>query len=192
MEFASEPIERKHLRSTKKIFDMYQEAYKAGGFHWNNTCGFHVHVSFRPKRPPEIISKEFCDFFYEKMQEKFLGAFERRKNNRYCRATVYDDYLYQSSDRYQGININPSLHKHGTVEFRIFPTSTPIRMWEFLKFTLKTIEQFLDIPLVKKFSLDITEMEKYNGDIDYTLDMKVAELGQDERIVNLKPLNENV
>jgi len=197
-EFASEPIERKHLRSTKKIFDMYDKAYRNGDFHWNDTAGFHVHVSFRPKRPPEIISKEFCDFFYEKMQEKFAGALKRRKNNRYCLAMIYDENsIYRGTERYHGVNINPSLHKHGTVEFRIFPAATPYQMWKFLKFTLKTVEEFIDIPLVKKFSIDIPETEEYNRNIDYTLNMEMKEIADGSGfdtfdVAHLKPLKHNV
>lgn len=198
-EFVTEPIEYAHRRSAKKIFDLFDKAYQEGEFHWNASCGFHIHVSFKPLMPPEIFSTQFCDFFLKKTEATFPGVFKRRKNNRFCRAIFDDTYITQGSDRYRAINMRPAMQRHKTVEFRIWPASTPKRMYEFFKFTLKTIEEFLDSEISLKWDLDeykqeaeersseeSVKMHRSELNIEYQVNMQMVEVLTEDKI-NLQP-----
>lgn len=140
-EFNSVPYARRSTHSQRKIFDLLQAEYEQGNFHFNNTCGFHIHTSFRPKRPPELISSLFCHYFYVALKKEFPEVIKKREHNSFCEFAYNDTIIAHPTDRHIAINYL-SLPKHGTVEFRIFPTDEPKSMYEYLKFTIHTIEDF--------------------------------------------------
>lgn len=165
MEFASKPI--KSLQAVKKIFELLEIAKNENKYHWNKSAGFHIHVSFKPKIPVEIISSQFNFFFHQELEKKFKTIIRIRGENEYCRIGFADDSeIAFTNDRYKSINFMPSFKKHGTIEFRIFPSATPKTMYQYLKFTLSTIKKFLKKELKTEFS---EELEDYS-EIDYSFD----------------------
>lgn len=151
-EFASRPITYgTHIRKVNTIFNYLLRMKKGGKFHWNNSCGFHIHVSFSNDRPTELISKEFLQFFAKKLEKDFKTVHRVRGANSYCKIPseriFEDDGLmneWMRNERYSFINVYPALQKHGTIEFRIFPANTPNSMKKYLLYTLKAINEFID------------------------------------------------
>lgn len=160
MEFASRPLAinsygRKQL---KEIFSLLEEKHKEKEFHWNKSCGFHVHVSFSPNQPPEIWSKEFTNGFLQVMGQKFPGILKRRSNNRYCKATSYRDIdIVDSQDRYRFINLNSAYDSHGTIEFRIFPSGNPKNLRKYLVFILKFVRMFIANGIEKTLEVELAD-----------------------------------
>lgn len=137
-EFASEALT--NLSEAKKIFKIFQK-HK---YHWNNSAGFHIHVSFYPKLPQEIMSSCFINYFKKELYNSYPDVISLRGKNRYCRISKITDFdITYSEDRYRFINFMPALHKHGTIEFRIWPSGKPLKMYEYLCFTLEKIEFFI-------------------------------------------------
>lgn len=138
-------------KEAKNIFLVLNDARKRKEFHWNKSAGFHVHVSFSPKCPPEIFSPPFAIFFHQELERKFGTVIRVRGKNRFCKLIRYKNTLKEVSediigsrhDRYKSINFYNAYSRHGTIEFRIFPSAFPTRMYLFLLFTLKTIQKFL-------------------------------------------------
>ena len=145
IEFASGKYEIEKLRTdVKKFFDILIKGYADKEFHWNKSMGFHIHVSFKPKTPTEILSTQFVDFFFEQLKKKYPTVYNVRGKNYYCRLNTNTDYeIIHNHDRYRAINLAPALEKHGTIEFRIFPTNSPKVMKAYMLFTLNTINKFL-------------------------------------------------
>lgn len=142
------------LAKGKKIVSLFQEAYNKGEFHWNKSCGFHVHVSFDPVKPADLYSSQFAAYFEKALNTKFPGVVSRRKNNNYCRMQFSDEEIADPTERYRFINF--TMGHHPTLEFRIFPAAMPTRMWSFVEFTLATIARFIkEETLVIKQEIDI-------------------------------------
>lgn len=146
-EFASTAFSVTALKPAKNIFKLYQEAYENGEYHWNKSSGFHVHTSYEPKMPFDIFSMRFYNFFIGRMKEKYPNEYESRKSNRYCADNLKPKDLIRKQsryDRYKSLNFLPALERHGTAEFRIFPTAEPDKMLEYLLFILETINMYLE------------------------------------------------
>lgn len=142
-EFASSPyLINSHVPSS--VFAKFQKAYINEGYHWNESCGFHVHVSFKPKIPPEIFSTQFAEYFYSRMKKVFPKEFKDRRNNGFCKAeNPVESIAKNDGNRYRGINFRPAMEKHGTIEFRIFPANEPEKMQRYCSFIIRTLRAFL-------------------------------------------------
>jgi len=144
MEFASNILDRKGLVKFNEIFDIFIDNPKM--YHWNESCGLHIHVGFRNRNPVEIVSEQFFKFFKSKFIENYPKEFKKRSGDQYCnfsKMTDHDIIEYRNSnDRYKAINYN-ALPNHGTVEFRIFPATTPEKMKEYALFIIDSVEEFL-------------------------------------------------
>lgn len=169
------------------FFDLLQKQYEDGNFHWNRTAGFHIHTGYYPKLPIEIFSKEFHDAYIKKLSETFPKEFEMRAHNRFCKAKQSEEEIASigrqySVERYKAINFTHAFNTHGTIEFRIFPSSEPNRMREFVFFTIDFIENFLEnIKLERKFELSFKEKKyrrykKFNEKVEgHTLEIRTSE-----------------
>ena len=157
-EYNSYPILRTHKREAKNIFMKFQDAYKLKKYHFNKSAGFHIHVSFSPKLPPDIFSKSFNDFFHERLKTKYPNVIKKRQNNIYCRINTLEDGALDKLPRYSSINFQQAWLKHGTIEFRVFPANTPMMMYRYLLFTLRVINDFLKKENIH-YALDVN-MEK--------------------------------
>lgn len=149
-EFASSIIkddkDQTALEKASTILKEYDLAYKRKQYHWNESSGFHVHVSFYPANPPEIMSSDFVRYFINRVKEHFPTEYGQRKSNRYCSTRrITDRTILDGCDRYKAVNIKPSLAKHGTIEFRIFPANNPKKMLKYLNFTIDSINRFVRI-----------------------------------------------
>ena len=162
----------RQLNKIKAFFDGLNDWWEKKEFHYNDSMGFHIHISFTPKVPPEIYSAEFRQFFLKKLKEKQRKMLKTRENNYYCKTlekegrlaedkSEHGDDMVESCNRYQFINFKSALEAHGTIEFRIFPTDKPLKMFGYLQFTLDTIKEFLagDVEMKRTASL-----EYENGD----------------------------
>lgn len=160
------PYKVESIESVKGAFDEMEKAWKDGYFHTNASAGFHIHVSFKTF-PAEILSARFYAYFIEKLRRKFPEVVKTRSTNRYCRVStaitkeaktllkktvVYDGSLSDADaipwggfDRYNAINMRPSWNERQTVEFRIFPSAEPSKMWEMLVFTIYEIQRFIEV-----------------------------------------------
>lgn len=170
-EFVSKPLKYNDIekKTATKIFNLFNVYYKKKEFHWNESTGFHIHLSFNPKIPVEIWSTEFAKFFEEKLKEKFRLIYKTRKDNHYCLVKINEEVIANfdlesgSSARYSFINFVPAFKKHGTIEFRIFPANRPLTMKKYLKATFKFIEEFLeksDGLLKRDFEFEMPEETK--------------------------------
>jgi hypothetical protein len=162
-EFNSRAISVRNIGKMMEIFDMFQQAYENEEFHYNKTCGFHIHLSFLPKTPAEIFSIQFVNGFFERMKEKFVRAFAVRSKNHFCSTNIQErDIAWKDSERYRGVNLWPSMYKHGTIEFRIWPSDKPEKMREYFLFTIGFVKKFLSAPLKVDFSDEVNIDTEYS------------------------------
>ena len=149
-----------HTERARALFEYLQKMAEKKRFHWNDSCGFHVHTGFSPKRPPEIMSKEFTTYFLGKLKAEYPTEWKKRHGNSYCQTFEYDEVeIYRPSDRYRAINYC-ALSKHGTIEFRFFPMNDPMVLYEYIRFVLRTITEFMDMKLERRIEVDITSILK--------------------------------
>jgi hypothetical protein len=123
--------------------------------HVNETCGFHIHVSFtRLFYYQVLMSKKFFDYFLKeagvwgKKACPGYDNFWRRLNGRvhYCAPSYQPDAQAAARDkgdaRYSALNYCFGLHK--TIESRLMPMfNTPDEAWEAVKFTVNTMRRYL-------------------------------------------------
>lgn len=123
--------------------------------HVNETCGFHIHVSFtRLFYYQVLMSKKFFDFFLKEAkkwgedQGVTNEAFWNRLNGRvhFCAPAYHPDEQAAARGkgpaRYSALNYCFSLHK--TIESRLMPMfETPDEAWEAVKFTVNTMRRYL-------------------------------------------------
>lgn len=146
MEFVSKVLDydRSGKITAGKIFTLLEKYRKEKEFHWNSSMGFHVHISFTPKMPVDCWNIEFANFFADQLRKKFKGVFKNRQNNRYCQvSSVREESIATSNYRYTFINFRASYVKHGTLEFRIFPSDKPLKLKRYLEFVFKQVNYFL-------------------------------------------------
>src|SRR5258708_9937935 len=139
-EYVTAPVLLEDKKEFKKVFDVLKEGTKDGRFHWNKSAGFHIHISFRPMIPPEIRSTKFTKFMLDAIKDKFPIEYRMRTATQWCRVTGLDseDFINDPHDRYKAINY-ASFQKHGTLEFRIFPSRHPHRMYQYVCFIIKKV-----------------------------------------------------
>ncbi len=141
-EYNSLPL-KKDSKDIDKIFGIFQKAYDNGLYNFNATAGMHIHMSFEPQRPPEILSFLFFKTFMESLKRVFPKEIRPRIGHRFCEDIRDDREVFSGNERYRAINFQPALQRHGTIEFRIFPSETPEKMKNFLLFTISQVEHFL-------------------------------------------------
>jgi hypothetical protein len=162
------PYTKAGSKESAKIMDLFHKTYKDGDFHFNKTTGFHIHMSFKEKIPKEIVSVQYHDFMVDRINKKYheLLSNRGRLNNRYCKAhdkARLASSIYRESDRYRNINFMPSLQRHGTVEFRWFPTCEPKVMASILSDVLKWTNQFLGKEIKEVLTINVNFSEvKYD------------------------------
>lgn len=133
------------MYEAREIFEQLED-----GFHFNKTMGFHVHLGFSPKRPPELFYTKFFKELSKALENEFPDEYRARSRNRYCKflpkATLgSDSYAYQGDgDRYKAINLHCSMDLHGTLEIRFFPTAEPKKMLKYLEFCLSFVGEFIN------------------------------------------------
>jgi hypothetical protein len=84
----------------------------------------------------------FYKWFMENLSKEFPEVIPARIKGTYCKAVADDKEVYRGTDRYRAINFQPALSRHGTIEFRIFPSNKPAIMMKYLQFTLEQIKIF--------------------------------------------------
>lgn len=138
-------IDESGIREIQAFFTLLNDAYLRKDFHWNESCGFHIHVSFNNSMAPEIFSHQFIKFFKNALFKRQKRAIALRKNNQFCKLSYSKKEVGSRNavDRYRFVNLWPSLSKHGTIEFRIFPTNKPKIMFRYIMFTLGQLRLFL-------------------------------------------------
>lgn len=159
-EFPCSNLELAEFRSTPyaetediiKFFTLFEKLSKKRNFlggsskyHWNSSCGFHVHVSFTPKVPVEIWSAEFARYFLKRLRVYFPNELEQRRKIHFCKVVTAEKDIAQrnTGDRYRFINFGPAMYRHGTIEFRIFPAAEPKKMNGYTLFVVESINKFL-------------------------------------------------
>jgi hypothetical protein len=105
----------------------------------NETCGFHVHTSFKStKHYNNLMEEEFYKFFLEKMKN-FANTIEYSKDkerliyrlsgwNRFARKAFIPDYQCKEmkGDYFRYTQLNFSYRVHNTIECRLFPMFTRV------------------------------------------------------------------
>ncbi len=172
-EFNSKPYSVKSIRLLKKFFDMLHAEYTKGNFHFNKTCGFHIHISFTEGRPVEIFSRQFTNFFLKSLKSKQKKVMEMRSGNKFCKLTLTNQEIEKPGygERYRFINLWDAYLKHGTIEFRIFPSYKPKAMYRYIVFTLGQINTFLQRPITvrAKTEIDFAKVTTENHEVTANL-----------------------
>src|SRR3990167_470257 len=136
----------KPRRQFFEMFEMLQLAYKKNEFHYNNTTGLHMHISFKPNKKPSILwSKKFYEFMCEYWRANFPTMYKKRKNNSYC-AVQDSEPAMVDDDRYNALNFVGAYERHKTLEIRIFDTCEPKKMRAYALGTIKAIQSYLANP----------------------------------------------
>lgn len=139
-EIESRPRFMSDISELEKDIDVFTEIIEPS----NNTMGFHVHVSFRlaGKGVHSLFTeKEVVQEFVKEYAKTFTQPPERgRLRNEHCvipkRATSWD-----YTQKYLAIGASYSNVNHGTIEFRLFPSSNnPRKLKQYVEFALKFIE----------------------------------------------------
>jgi len=148
------------LRNTiKHIYKYVVEA--------NHTMGIHIHIAVKDRDYYKLHSYDFVKYFEQKIRDLDSETLIKRFNNSYCKP--YDDarqfsrianrqayYDYKDSSRYYFINFCYKLH--GTIEFRIFNvTKDPERAYSYVRFVVKTVNDFLSKKKLQKFTETLVE-----------------------------------
>lgn len=142
-EFNAIPVNINKLKELKKVFLLLKTVPNYKNYHYNDTMGFHVHLSFNTK-PVELFHEKFTQFFTDKLKTEYPEVWTERANNYYCKAeNCLTNKKILCADRYSAVNLFSSYAKHNTVEFRIFPANTGLRMFNWLVFTTQTVSEYL-------------------------------------------------
>ena len=176
-EMVTKPYKRKRniLKTIKKAIAYIDETPLS--------CGIHIHISLKEKEEYyNLLSTKFIKYYEKKLNNyslrkgKDYGKLrERIKNSRWCKEykektkkeilMLIEEQAIYGRNRYYGVNF--SLSKHGTIEFRSFPSTKNIL---FIKNTIifleKTVNSFI---------------EKYNNkDLQCTLQCNIIEEEEEE------------
>ena len=146
------PYNQEGLEKIKDLFDYLQANFQDGrAYHWNKSCGFHIHFSFTPKEPPELLSIIFADYLRKQIITKYPDVYELRKYISYCNFEKLNEKDIGSknwgkthSNRYHYLNTQVALREHGTIELRAFPADEPRKMKDYFDFSVKTINEFIE------------------------------------------------
>lgn len=150
-ELATRVFNIDQLAEVESFFGRLQTLSDKGLYHFNRSMGFHIHLGFEPKRPPELISLQFVKHFLKETRKAFPDAYNLRKANRFCRIRTTEKELASfNADRYKAVNIVGAQQSHRTIEIRLFPSEEPKKMLKYLKFTLKLVKAFLKTEIKKR------------------------------------------
>lgn len=128
-------------------------------FGYNHTCGFHVHISLaednggdwaRRKKLTGLMgmltSPRFVEYFRYRMKRELPEEYDKRRNVYHCKYSYTKDelpgYAMPNVDRYRAINF-AAWHRHGTIEFRIFPMGDAGALARYVDFTVTVITEYL-------------------------------------------------
>lgn len=139
----------------------------------NASAGFHIHLGFNPKVPPEIKSVEFSKYFLSELKKNHTESYKKRENVRYCIPNSEDDNEVNDNDRYKAVNYC-SFSKHGTLEIRIYPSDTPQKMYGYLIFTLETTKRYLQSRIETNYKITFADNENEHTTHEYAKNQKVA------------------
>lgn len=165
VELYDKEIISKPYESPKKLFPIFErlEKYESKGeYHYNDSMGFHVHISFVGVIPSAVCSQEFVRMFEDKCSKKYPSMWNRRIESRYCVPNSIDGKIEEPltndeideeifgaikgrTPRYRAINFTPlSGNNQGiyTVEFRIFATSKPQTMYNQLVWLVGLVKKW--------------------------------------------------
>lgn len=133
----------------------------------NNSCGNHIHVSFRDETMyykfllteiQKLFVSSYVSYFrtekYLQRIENFYSKFEF--NDRKISNRIYEQLTtsYKNRSRYWSINLNP-YKEYRTIEFRIFPYADDV--WEFfeqVKFLLRFLKEIHNKKAIIKHNKD--------------------------------------
>jgi hypothetical protein len=116
--------------------------------------GFHVHVSMREDSYYAVLfDRNFTNYFKDMILDEL--DIHNRLDNSFCYNSYNDTYFRhhfprsargyaREFDRYKMINFLSAFGKFGTMEFRIFPSRPTCDMYDYVKFTIKHINKYLD------------------------------------------------
>lgn len=150
-------------QDTRPLFQLLDRAWDTGSFHNNESCGFHVHLSFSPRFVPELFSPQFVSYFARRAKKFYPDIFAERTAGRWCKPIVdlkeysRESARYDRSTRYRFINLWNAWKSHKTIEVRLWPGAKPSQLRAYLRFTIETIELFLAKPLHKLQATPIAE-----------------------------------
>jgi hypothetical protein len=131
------------LKDAQKLFNSLQARCDVDEYHYNDSCGFHIHVS-TGAYPAELFWFRFAQQFQQQVKATFPEMWERRKNNTYCQP-IKSNKTFNRDSRYFAIN-QQAYGRHKTAEIRLFGANEPWLMYEYLVFTLDNINVFLRNP----------------------------------------------
>ena len=113
----------------------------------NETAGIHFHINAKSsnghavKRWAYLFSKEFHDYLKSEYEKMATTPLEKRRLG----TNTYNQFEYDETgtSRRRGINYKSAFSKHGTIEFRFFPTtSNPRTFGKYLRLFLKAVKKF--------------------------------------------------
>ena len=118
----------------------------------NDTCGMHIHMSFKDGIYREFMTREFFDYFCTELkkwlQQRHVGVRAINRvdgNNRFCKKEYHADAQYRAThkveERYCIVNYCYNLR--GTIEVRVLP------MFDSKEFSIMAINRV--IFLFKKY-----------------------------------------
>jgi hypothetical protein len=167
------------MRTFGALFKLLNKYAQRGEFHWNTSMGLHIHMSFNKKFPTELFSIQFINYFHKRMAKQFPEAWALRHDNHFCSTDIRERDIYRNtSDRYKSVNLLPALNRHGTIEFRIWPSDSPVMMYKYLKFTVKTVKLFLKRTIRVREQAELPdiftpEVMEFTQNIDLTPEIKL-------------------
>ena len=78
-DFKKNPIKTTNLYKNN---DKKQKEYKP--FCFNDSMGFHIHISFNPEKPENIFCESFYKYFIKELKKTYPTAYKKRFLNKYC------------------------------------------------------------------------------------------------------------
>jgi len=161
------------------------------GFRQNESCGNHMHFSFRTNNLYIISllsSWSFIKYYLSRYIARFckIEKYMKRLENNYCRVIKsYDDLIKNiTEDRYYAINFR-AVYKHSTIEIRIMPYADNAEEYlQMLMFNVNTIESYLD-KILKKRKITINIGNVAN-------DINLREIKKRAKTIKSKTIDEEV
>lgn len=111
-----------------------------------------------------------------------------RGKNQFCRINQSPKEIARAKERRRSINFYHSFHKHGTIEFRIFPGEEPIVLASYMQFTIDQIQEFLEKAETlcrKKFSVSLEAKPRKEINIESKIHRPKQEESFSENIARL-------
>lgn len=153
LEITSRPLNS--MSKVKKFFDDIAVCINPDCV--NSSMGMHIHISLNKDYYYDVL---YCMDFVDRFLKEFGNEiwYNRRISNTYCHPSYESldvpNYFipidYRNSDswsnyeRYLPVNYISAWHKFGTFEFRLFPSDTCERMYDYVERTVKIVNKYLD------------------------------------------------